>query len=56
MYQPPLAPALNLGFALVRIKSGNTGEAIIWMDSNADLLPAGFVGLDQATVFRGVGT
>jgi hypothetical protein len=55
MYQPPLSATLNLGFALVRAKSGQTGEGIIWMDSNAELLPAAFLGEDQTTIFRGVG-
>ncbi len=58
MYQPPLGPTPSLVFSLVRIKSGMTGEAVIWMDSAGspqDSLPASFAGIDVATVFRGLG-
>ena len=58
MYQPPLAPTPSLVFSLVRIKSGMTGEAVIWMDSAGSTqtsMPAAFAGVDVATVFRGIG-
>jgi hypothetical protein len=54
MYQPPTGPAPFLVFGLVRVKSGMTGEAVIWMDA-ANALPAAFTGTDVATVFRGIG-
>ncbi len=54
MHQPPTGPAPFLVFGLVRVKSGLTGEAVIWMDAT-NALPAAFAGSDVATVFRGIG-